>query len=239
MKLIPLTKGNFVEIDDEDYYWISQWNWMTSTAKNTRYAIRSKKKGVLRTGEKYEVSLHRVIMRAGPDQVVHHKDHNGLNCQKSNLVLCTSEENKRHLTSRKNSSSKYLGVNYDKARKKWAAQICHNGVKFPRIRFDDEINAAIYYDRLALKYHGDFANLNFKDAIYEESFENFLARTRSRKILLPKKIRPKQKKKVINNLTGAIYESAKDAIPDSGYSQCNFYSKLRGFIVNNTNFKYL
>ena len=163
MKLLPLTKDKFALVDDDDYYWLSQWNWFAVEIKNTWYARRSKKKGVLRSNEKYEIYLHRIVMRCSDiDFVIDHLDKNGLNNQKENLRMCTKSENNKHTSSHKNSSSQYLGVSYDKNRNKWSANLMNNGKRILFKRYNTEIEAAKAYDITAKTQFGVYANLNFK-----------------------------------------------------------------------------
>lgn len=164
MKLLSLTKGKYAQVDDEDYYWLSQWNWFAIETKGAWYARRSKKKGVLRSGEPFEVYLHRVVMRCSDKtKVVDHRDHDGLNCQKVNLRTCTKSENNRNLCSRKGSSSSYLGVTWDSSRSKWSSRLKCKGKTFNIGRFNNEIEAAKAYDLVAKEQFGNFANLNFKN----------------------------------------------------------------------------
>lgn len=163
MKLLPLTKDKFALVDDDDYYWLSQWNWFAVEIKNTWYARRSKKKGILRSNEKYEIYLHRIVMRCSDiDFVIDHLDKNGLNNQKENLRMCTKSENNKHTSSHKNSSSQYLGVSYDKNRNKWSANLMNNGKRILFKRYNTEIEAAKAYDITAKTQFGVYANLNFK-----------------------------------------------------------------------------
>lgn len=163
MKLLPLTKGYHAIVDDDDYYWVSQFNWFALELDNKVYARRSKKKGILKSNEPYEIYLHRVVTRCtDKTKVIDHIDHNGLNCQKDNLRICTLTENKRNIRSYNNSTSTFLGVSYDKIRNKWVAQLTHNSIKILNKRFNTEKEAALAYDISAKTYHGTFANLNFK-----------------------------------------------------------------------------
>ena len=163
MKLLPLTKDKFALVDDDDYYWLSQWNWFAVEIKNIWYARRSKKKGVLRSNEKYEIYLHRIVMKCSNiNFVIDHLDKNGLNNQKENLRICTKSENNKHTSSHKNSSSQYLGVSYDKNRNKWSANLMNNGKRILFKRYNTEIEAAKAYDITAKTQFGVYANLNFK-----------------------------------------------------------------------------
>ena len=158
-----LGNDTYTIVDDEDYYWLSQWNWNAVKIKNKIYVKRGTKKAKLKTGVKYELFLHRVVMQCSDSNlVVDHIDNNPLNNQKSNLRICTKAENNRNTSSHKNSSSKYLGVTYDKARKKWNAQLMVNGKRVLTKRYTTEIEAAKAYDAAAKLYVGVYANLNFK-----------------------------------------------------------------------------
>jgi hypothetical protein len=84
-KLIPLTQGKFAIVDAADYEWLSQYKWFVKKRKNTSYA-ESKKKGKT-------VKMHRLITGAPPHLFVDHIDHNGLNNRRSNLRLCTQQQN--------------------------------------------------------------------------------------------------------------------------------------------------
>lgn len=61
----------------------------------------------------------------------------------------------------KNTSSKFLGISFDKTRQKWIASIKYNKNKFFLGRFLTEIEAAKAYDIKAIKLYGISAKLNF------------------------------------------------------------------------------
>jgi hypothetical protein len=109
--------------------------------------------------------MHRVIMNAVENEIIDHRDHDGLNNLKNNLRRCSYTQNQQNKSSRKKSVSKYLGVSYRKnrfiARIKVLDKCKHLG------SFIDEIDAAKAYDEAAKKYHGEFANPNFKTIINE------------------------------------------------------------------------
>lgn len=158
MKLIELTKGKAVQVDDEDFDFLNYYNWHTHPHRNTFYARRSE----VVNGRKTIISMHRLIMNVTDRNVlIDHKDRNGLNCQKNNLRICTNKENLMNRGSLKNSSSKYKGVDFDKSRNKYRVQITINGKNKFIGRFEYEIEAAKAYDVKAKEVHGEFANLNF------------------------------------------------------------------------------
>ena len=110
------------------------------------------------------VCMHKVILKVPKGQVVDHINHNGLDNRKANLRPATSEENNRNRRKsiKRKCHSRFKGVNWNKDQQKWAARICFNRkTKFIGY-FNDEIEAAKAYDNAALKYHGEFAVLNFE-----------------------------------------------------------------------------
>lgn len=91
-------------------------------------------------------------------KIVDHIDHNTLNDKIENLREASSSENNKNRMSRKNSTSQYLGVHWEG--KKWRVQIMVNK-KLKHIGcFLTEIEAALAYNKAAVMYHKEFANLN-------------------------------------------------------------------------------
>lgn len=256
MRELLLTKDKSALVDDADWYWLSQWNWFAVEIGGTWYARRSKKKGVLRNCKKFEIYLHRVVAHLSlPDLVVDHIDGNGLNNCRENLRICTANENKRNLRSHINSKSKYLGVTYNEDRNNWSAQLTSGGIQRLSMRFDTEELAAKAYDIAALEYHGEFANLNFKDIIYTDTLENFKLKYRvvrtisvehksklelSRQgIDFTKLHREKRGRKVVNVNTGEIFGSVSEVAELINIPKSRLCKYLLGTRTNKTEFKYL
>jgi len=156
VRRIALTRGKFAIVDPEDYYQLAKFNWYTNFDGTTVYASRKDRRK--------NVMMHRLIMAAPDHLFVDHIDHNGLNNRRSNLRLCSRAQNNCNTVSRKGVTSKYKGVFYNRARKKWFASIQHNKTKHQLGYFTDEIAAAKAYDKKAVELHGEFACLNFPPA---------------------------------------------------------------------------
>jgi len=111
---------------------------------------------------KHKVYLHRLIIGHIPQgKEIDHIDGNPLNNLESNLRLVIHSQNMKNQKMRKNTSSKYKGVSWDKERKKWQAYIGSNNKKLNLGRFDSEKNAALAYDKASMKYFGNFGKPNF------------------------------------------------------------------------------
>jgi len=165
MKEIPLTQGKVALVDDEDYDFLMQWKWVARKRPHTYYVERSiylgggRRKPIRKT-----IIMHRVIMKTPPGMEVDHIDHNGLNCQKSNLRNCTHNQNARNI--RASGISKFLGVSIRRSGKSIGqiiSQITINKKKIHLGCFNTEEDAARAYDKKAKELFGEFANLNFRE----------------------------------------------------------------------------
>lgn len=93
-------------------------------------------------------------------ECIDHIDHDTMNNKIENLRAATKLENNRNSSSRKNSSSQYCGVSFHIRIKKWGASVRINNRQIHIGYFDSEIEAALAYNRFAVKYYKEFANLN-------------------------------------------------------------------------------
>ncbi len=92
MKQIYLTKGYIALVDDEDYVQLAKYKWAAHTSSNGGpYAFRTIQKNY----KKKTIFMHREIMNCPDNLTVEHKDGNGLNCQKYNMINITRKENTR------------------------------------------------------------------------------------------------------------------------------------------------
>jgi predicted transposase YbfD/YdcC len=165
MKLIPLTRGLFTMVDDEDYDYLMQWKWYAQPKRGTFYAIRGIRKGKSYTN----VRMHRLVMNAPKDKQVDHINHDGLNNQKYNLRVCLSGENTKNRNIQYNNTSGYKGVvicvhkRRGKVYSSIQAGISINNKSHYIGAFKTLEDAARAYDDAARRYYGEFANLNFPE----------------------------------------------------------------------------
>lgn len=159
MKEIKLTRDKVAIIDDEDFEKVNAFKWNCRIMGNYSYAFTNIKK---EDGTKTSMSMHRYIMNPESSYVVDHIDKNGLNNQKSNLRLATVSQNNSNRKSQTGSKSRFLGVSFYKKTSKWVAFISFGGNNRNKHLgyYKTEEEAAAAYNNAALKYHGEFANLN-------------------------------------------------------------------------------
>jgi hypothetical protein len=111
--------------------------------------------------------LHRVILGVLQGATVDHINGNGLDNRRINLRTCTTAENAHNQVPQVGGTSAFKGVCWNRAVRKWQAQIKHGGRKKYLGVFASEQDAAKAYDVAANKYFGAFARINFKEAPHE------------------------------------------------------------------------
>ncbi len=156
MKEILLTQGFVALVDDEDYAWLMQWKWHSHRGCSSGlWAERNSRPDD--NGKRSPVLMHRQIMDAPPGKDVDHKDHDTLNNQRANLRVCTTAQNNANRCKSEGCSSRFKGVCRSKDHKKWRARITVDGHLRHIGYFNDEVEAALAYNKEAIEEWGEFA----------------------------------------------------------------------------------
>ena len=158
MQYIQLRPWGMTIIDDEDYDQVSQYNWriMGEGYAQTQMKINGKWKNI---------KLHRFITNAPQGLTVDHINHDRLDNRRSNLRICTIQQNNlNRLTTIKN---KYKGVYKNNNHPTFVVNISVNTNNTHIGTYKDEQEGAQAYDRAALYYYGEYATLNFPEKIDE------------------------------------------------------------------------
>ncbi len=168
---IKLTQGQYAIVDAWMYEELNKYQWYAHKGKTTYYAYRAARIDEKRKSK--NVKMHEEVMKLQKtddrrlkteDQkyVIDHINGDGLDNRSANLRVATYSQNSQNRRkSRKGCGSKYKGVWLDKRTRRWRAQICFEGTKKHLGYYDDEAGAARAYDRAAVRYHEEFAKLNF------------------------------------------------------------------------------
>jgi len=164
MKKIPLTRGRYAIVDDEDYGWLSRWNWYLVAGEGmVGYAhYRPKKPGPY-------YYMHRLIAKLMFDipegYEVDHINGNSLDNRRSNIRIVTHRQNMLNVKKRKDTTSKYQGVSWvsGKRKKHWYAYCFEHGHQVCIGYFHTEIEAAKARDETVKTIYGKHAHLNFPE----------------------------------------------------------------------------
>lgn len=155
-KEMPLTQGKIALVDVEDYDYLCQFKWHKHKPRNIYYAARNTRKN----GKKALSLMHREILKTPKGFHTDHINGDGLDNRRNNLRICTGAQNLMNRGKTKANKSGFKGVCWNKANKKWHAQIEVDGKNKHLGFFDVKEQAALAYNEAALKYYDEFAKLN-------------------------------------------------------------------------------
>lgn len=150
-----------ISAEDSD---LTEFTWRADVQERfgLTYAWRAINLGITLKSQKH-LYLHRIIMSRVlnreilKNELVDHKDLNGLNNRRDNLRLASVNQNTQNQKKRANCTSKYKGVTWNKACSKWQSQIKHQGKNIYLGIFDDPADAHEAYKAKAKELFGEFA----------------------------------------------------------------------------------
>lgn len=147
--------GSFFVIDEEDFKEVSRYSWALG---KRGYPIAHTSR---RDPNGYKTfSLHRLIMNPGDTEDVDHISGDKLDNRKSNLRICSHQENMFNQKLRETNTTGYYGVSKMKSCGKYEAYIHIDGRKKYLGLFETAEGAALARDSAAIRLFGDFARLN-------------------------------------------------------------------------------
>lgn len=164
MKIIPLTRGKYTVVDDEDYERLMKHSWAWVPTNGSRvgkgYAVR---KGNKKRGEPRTVQMHREIMNAPKGVCIDHINLNSLDNRKENLRFADAQQN--GFNRRKPTvecTSRYKGVLRRKSESRWTARIKFNGRHVELGLYGSEEKAAAVYNFASRIFFGRYRHENEK-----------------------------------------------------------------------------
>lgn len=174
---IPLTQNKYMLVNDSDFGFLSAFRWDAINGENNTYAHSSIKRNVA------PIRAHVLIMNPSDGQFIDHRNHIGLDNRRSNLRISTKSQNGMNKNKKSKTSSKYIGVYYNRQRRNWVAKITINRHTISLGSFRSEKRAATARDAASLKYFKEFAVLNFP-----KSMPNILPREHPMTIKMIKRL---------------------------------------------------
>ena len=173
---------DYAIVSIDDYENVNKYRWnrrvqKTKTNKNEKKYVKSKINGK-------ETTLHQFLLGKQEDMVIDHINGNGLDNRRENLRFLTISQNNQNRNKKENSSSKYIGVSFEKNRWKVGySDICLG-------YFDNEEEAGKQYDTYVLLNSNGIAKTN--NLVKYEDVKNIdinsLIFKKNRKNDLPKNI---------------------------------------------------
>lgn len=130
-------------IDLDDINKTSQYKW----SLNNKGYIRNTKNNLL---------LHRFIMDCPKDMEVDHINHNPLDNRKSNLRICTHQQNLRNKSLQCNSTSGIVGVSWSKTFNKWKSYIMIDNKYINLGLYNTKEDAIKARERAEIEYFGEY-----------------------------------------------------------------------------------
>ena len=143
---------------DDKFEYLLETKWYVRLEKSGKVgAIRSNEKI---NGKHKTILLHRKILKISDKNIViDHIDGNPLNNRLSNLRICSQNDNNKNASIRKDNTSGYKGVYFDKISNKWKSSIQSNKKRIILGLFNTPEEAYAAYCEASKKYHGEYGRV--------------------------------------------------------------------------------
>ena len=115
-RLLPVTvircsAGFEAYVDADDFERVRDYSWTSEINSNTVYAFCKELDGI---------KLHRYLLNPPKDKIVHHRNHNGLDNRRDNIVITTQSINMLY------QKDPDKGISFDASRNRWKVRLTVN-----------------------------------------------------------------------------------------------------------------
>lgn len=146
---VPIGRGLFAIVDDEDFELVSNYRWHPHRSRDNALYYAST-----------NVKMHRLVTKAPLGVMVDHINGDALDNRRCNLRLCTNAQNQQNTRSR-GGTSQYKGVSFIAKAQKWLGSFVYEGERYHCGLFESEQECARAVDKARQEVCGEFALLNF------------------------------------------------------------------------------
>lgn len=156
MNILTLKNDVKVLIDGRDFKRTRGHNWFL-TRNGQKRGPSYVRADVWANGKRTRVTLHRLIMKAKPGQIVDHINCDTLDNRRSNLRFATPLQNVANSRISKRNKSGYKGVFWNKNQNRFQSKVRVDGKYVHLGNFKDPIDAYCAYCVAAKLIYGEFA----------------------------------------------------------------------------------
>jgi hypothetical protein len=157
----------FMKIPGYEEYKVSSYGRVFSIKRNKEMKQRTNHKGykdieLCKNGKQKKFMVHRLVALTFLEDDITNKQIDHIDGDKNNnffknLRICSNQQNIFNTGIRKDNSSGYKGVYWDKESKKWRVQLRINGKNYLNSRYKDKEKAYEAYKEASKKYHGEYS----------------------------------------------------------------------------------
>jgi hypothetical protein len=148
-----ISQGQQMVIDKSDLGFVENFSWSAESYNGTFYV----KTNVRKNGKWTTAKLHRLLLNAKPNEFVDHINGNPLDNRRSNLRIVTRSQNIANSKVRKDSTSGYKGISWNKSLKKWMSYIDSNKKRIHLGYYNNIADASVARKEAERTYHGQYA----------------------------------------------------------------------------------
>lgn len=153
---VTLSTGQVAIVDEADLERLRPYRWHGEQWRSdgSWYAATYHRHG--------RITMHRLLLDARPGEIIDHINGNGLDNRRSNLRLCSHDQNMHNVHQPSRSKHGYFGVKFDARCGKWIAGIKANNRTRYLGAYDSPEQAAAAYDGASRALFGPNSTLNFR-----------------------------------------------------------------------------